>query len=533
MLKKLRSYRWYLAATWKRHYKRLFPFVLIFLGLILVYPFIKQTVRPFYYEFIAPVYKPTLTEGLVGMVNTINPVLAKTDAEKDINSLVFRSLTKNTVKGNPIPDLAASYQIQNDKEYVFLLRNDIFWQDGPKFTAEDVVYTIKIIADPNYHSSYYNIFKDVTAEKISDFQVKVTLKEKYSPFLSFTDFGILPAHIPLNKYRPIGTGGFKVVELKKDQALLKGTNFNILFKFYATRDLAISALKQGEIQSLGGLTANEADDLAAWPNLQIFHHNLNQRYVGLFFNLKDSKMADKNLRQALQMATPKDQIIKDTTNNHAVMANSPLPLDSWVSIYKNLRYQFNLDEAQKVLDKDGWVMSDSGYRRKDNKDLIITITTIDNRSYLDAVAVLQSTWQKIGIKVEKLTVSSSQLKDTILPSSSFQALLTLQEVQADPDQYDQWHSTQIGDSNLVKLSAPKVDKALEDGRRTLDNDQRNSSYLDFQRFLSDEAPVIFLYYPEYYYVVSKKVHGVNLDDMSLPVDRLNGISDWEVVKKFF
>lgn len=531
MIKRLRFFWWYLKAGFSRYNKRLIPFFLIILGLGLIYPFLKQIARPIYYDFISPLQTPIITEGLVGTVKTINPILSSSDAEKDIVKLVFRGLTKNDSQGLPTPDLAQDFKLENEKDYTFRLRDNVFWQDGQKFTADDVVYTLKIIADPNYHSSYYQIFKDAKVSKLNDFNVKISLKEKFVPFTSFTNFGIIPAHIPLSKYRPIGTGEFRVVEATGDHVLLKGTAFNLLFRFYPSQDVALSALKLGEIQALGNLTSVETADLNGWPNLKIYHNDIKQRYVGLFFNLKNDLLADKNLRQALQIATPKADIVKLTTNGEAKEATSSLPLNSWIPIYRNNRYQFNLDEAKRMLDKSGWKENASGLRQKDNKELIITITTLDNRPYLEALAVIKDAWQQIGIKVEKLTVSSNQLVDNILPNSNYQGLLTSQEIASDPDQYDQWHSTQKGASNFVNLSSAKVDKALEAGRQTQDPDQRISHYLDFQRFLSDEAPVIFLYYPEYYYAVSSKVVGISLPPLALPSERFNNIKNWQVTKK--
>jgi len=68
-------------------------------------------------------------------------------------------------------------------------------------------------------------------------------------------------------------------------------------------------------------------------------------------------------------------------------------------------------------------------------------------------------------------------------------------VPADPDQYVYWQSTQEN-TNISNYSSPKIDKLLEDGRKTLDTDARKKIYADFQFYLVDDAPAIFLYYPK-------------------------------------
>jgi peptide/nickel transport system substrate-binding protein len=81
---------------------------------------------------------------------------------------------------------------------------------------------------------------------------------------------------------------------------------------------------------------------------------------------------------------------------------------------------------------------------------------------------------------------------------SFDALLVAQEIPPDPDQYSLWHSTQA--SNISHYKSPKLDKLLEDGRKTLDKEKRKEIYADFQRFLVEDTPAIFLFHPTLYTV---------------------------------
>ncbi|MCS7092795.1 MAG: peptide-binding protein, partial [Patescibacteria group bacterium] len=74
------------------------------------------------------------------------------------------------------------------------------------------------------------------------------------------------------------------------------------------------------------------------------------------------------------------------------------------------------------------------------------------------------------------------------------------DIPLDPDQYSLWHSMQT-ESNISKYANPRIDKLLEDGRVTIDIQERKKIYLDFQRFLLEDAPCVFLYHPEYYSIV--------------------------------
>ncbi|MCL5970297.1 MAG: hypothetical protein M1450_02210, partial [Patescibacteria group bacterium] len=105
-----------------------------------------------------------------------------------------------------------------------------------------------------------------------------------------------------------------------------------------------------------------------------------------------------------------------------------------------------------------------------------------------------SDWKKIGLGTE------IKIENTI--PSDFDILLATQEIPPDPDQYPFWHSTQIN-TNITNLANPKIDKLLEDGRVIQNLDERLKIYADFQRFIAEESPVAFLYYPRVYEVKRK------------------------------
>ena len=82
-------------------------------------------------------------------------------------------------------------------------------------------------------------------------------------------------------------------------------------------------------------------------------------------------------------------------------------------------------------------------------------------------------------------------------------LLAFWKLPADPDQYFFWHSTQVKGGNITGLKNVRIDKLLEDGRKTLNPADRKKEYVDFQKILADELPAAFLYYP-YSYTVERK-----------------------------
>ena len=129
------------------------------------------------------------------------------------------------------------------------------------------------------------------------------------------------------------------------------------------------------------------------------------------------------------------------------------------------------------------------------KDRKIVLTTLPNFQNLAEKVV--NDWKKIDFQVE-----IKQIDNFDPGSNDFQALIAGQKVSADPDQYTLWHSTQ-DKTNITKIKSPKIDKLLEDGRKTVDLEKRKVVYQDLQRALADEMPAIFLYNPESLYIVKK------------------------------
>jgi len=241
------------------------------------------------------------------------------------------------------------------------------------------------------------------------------------------------------------------------------------FVFYSGEKDLINAYKLGEINQIYEIS--NTDPIQNWPKTEINPKILtNQRYIAIFFNT--AKIDNKQLRQALSYATPKPKDKKD----RCLGPISPL---SWAYNPYIKEYNYNATRAKELF--------------KDNEITEINLSVIDRR-LLPQAEEIKSSWQEIlGIKV------NLSIENQIDPNN-FQAVLAFGAIPSDPDQYLFWHSTQTK-TNLTKLNNPKIDKLLEEGRRTLDFQERKIVYQDFQRSLLEEVPAIFLSHPTVYTVI--------------------------------
>lgn len=511
---------------------------------------------------LVPKEKGEYIEGIVGQPRYINPVLAQTnDVDRNLCRLVYSSLFKYDTNGNLIPDLVDRYNISEDGlTYDIFLKKDVKWHDNKPLTSDDVIYTIKIIQDPNYKSPLFSNLQGVKIEKKGLWEIELKLKSAYAPFLHNLTFGILPSHLwngisasnfPLAEYnlKPIGSGPYKFEKFERNtQGEIKSINFiankdyyfkkpyiqRIIFKFYPDLQSAINDLNSGKIDGLEKIYPSEISELS--KNINIYRINL-PRYYAIFFNQTKSKViSDKSAREALRYAVDKKEIISKVLRNEGEIVNSPLLAD-WIEV-SNISYPFDINKAKEILRKNGWEDEDNDgvLEKKIEKETIdfeIELTTVDQKELKEVAEILKNQWEELGIKVNLNIVGDDNIINEFIRPREYQALLFGEILSPEIDPFSFWHSSQKRDPglNLSCYSNERVDNLLEEARQSLDREERVKKYDEFQKIIIEDVPAIFLYTPNYLYPVNKKVKGIELKKLPLPCWRFSNIQNWYVKTK--
>ncbi|CAN5280601.1 peptide-binding protein [soil metagenome] len=377
-----------------------------------------------------------------------------------ISKLISMGLTTLDKSGKAIPGLAEKWEASDSgKIWTFHLNKNLHWQDGTNITANDINYN----------------FSDAKVSKPDKYTVVFTLTTAFAPFP-------VSVSTPIYKTGLLGVGNWRVTGLTlagtyvETLTLQDIQNNQEIFKFYPTEDRAKLAYELGGIDKLNNLINPTPFD--KWNVVNLVKETNTQQYVGVYFNTADNLTADKDFRQALNYAIDKSEW-KD------MRAFGPLSPDSWAYNPSLKPYEFDLDHAKELI-------KDSKIDPKDKKDLKIKLTTIPD--LLPLAEQIAKTWKEAGIETT-VQVSAYRPED-------YQAYLAVYPIPNDPDQYFNWHHTQT-QSNLTKYNNPRIDKLLEDGRLETNETKRKAIYFDFQKFLVEDSPAAFLYYPSYY-SVSKK-----------------------------
>ena len=534
-------------------------------------------------------------EGVVGKPQFINPLLCSfNEPDRDICALVFNGLVKFDERGMPRPDLASSWTISQGDDnygliYTFHLRDDVTWQDGQPFTADDVVFTIRLLQDPSFpgRPDIGALWRSVEVVKIDDRTVQISLREPFAPFLDYAAVGMLPVHIlsgvgpgklldhPFNR-QPVGTGQFRVKEFVDEpgrpQRIVLETNpryfgrqpyiNEVEFKYYATAAEAFEAFRAGEVHGLSPITAADLDLVRDTPALNLFTAPLSGLSL-IFLNTNDPNLPffqEEDVRKALLLALDRQAIVDGVLGAQAIVANSPFHLNSWAYDPDTPPIEQDVARARQLLHRAGWVPAGdaSGSVSGGNGDLTpeadspvaprieargsdtlrlkngvpLSFTLLVSSDQVGVARAVANQWRVIGVRAEVRSVQVG-LASNFLQARQYQAALANVVFESpDPDPYPFWHETKASaGQNYSQFKDRDVSEVLEAARRVVDADRRAELYRRFAQMFNEKVPAIVLYYPVYSYGVSQRIRGVQLGPLLTPADRLQTLADWFVIER--
>jgi peptide/nickel transport system substrate-binding protein len=497
-------------------------------------------------------------EGIASQPRYINPVIAQTsDADQDIVELVYSGLMSYDDEGKLVKRIATDYKIEDDgKRYVVTLRQGVKWHDGEELTADDVLYTVQTIQDPGYKSPLRANWLSVEPAVIDRYTISFTLKKSYFGFLENLTVGILPKHIwegvtpdkfLLSDYNlnPVGSGPYRYYDMEKDssgnilslelrafQDYFDGVPYipKFIFSFYPDQETLLTAYNKKEVLGIHSITPSEQGRVNELKSTSTYRIAI-PRVFSVFINTTKSKpLAYDEVREALSFATDRDAIIKDVLKGEGVVAQSAfLPfMEGFASDIATP--SFDLARANEILDKADWKRGDDGIRSKDDTALEIELAIPTWPEIEQTAELLKNQWSAVGVRVNIVPFSPADLQKNAVKNREYQAMVFGQASQLASDPYSFWHSSQKADPglNLGLFDNKDADVLLEGLREEMDETTRRADYNSFQKILASEHPAIFLYSPNYLYIVSNTVKGVNVSRMNSPSYRLSNANRWYI-----
>ncbi len=503
----------------------------------------------------------TFSEAAAGDPAWVNPLLANTQADRDLSSLVYSGLTRLDEFGQPVPDLAQSWDISEDGlTYTFNLRPGVTWHDGEPFTAEDVAFTMSLLRAPDFPGPpELGIFwRTVETYAVNDSTIQFVLTQPLAAFPEYARIGILPAHWlagiapadldndPFN-LDPVGTGplqwdyieeGNRTTEVHLSpysdfyDSQRRITLNEVVFRFYANSNRAFQSVDGVEAQAMGGLTPEQVEAALTSPGLNVYASQL-PVYGAVIFNQQNESLPffqEQEVRLALIMALNRRGIVNSALSGQAVRSDSVVLPGTWAYNSNLTPVPYNPNQADQLLTEAGWTRQ-GGERLRGEERLKFSLLVSSRTTDQELGKAMIEQWQEIGVQVDLEVVDIDERMDR-LESGTFDAALVefSQGGLADPDPYPFWHESQTGEGqNYSGLVDHDISEALEIARKDMNGVRRAEMYRYLQQLFNEHGAAVLLYRPVYHYAVSCQISGVQPIIMADPSDRFRNMHEWRIV----
>jgi peptide/nickel transport system substrate-binding protein len=480
---------------------------------------------------------------------TFNPLLVEDDASETVRYLTGGVLVRANRQTQQLePELAVSWKLSKDgRQITFQLRKGLFFSDGTPFSAADVAYTVQQMMDPALHSPTGDAFRSgagaVDAKVLSPDQIAITFPAPVAGLAQlFDQVAILSAHSP-NKDKAV-LGPFMVADYKPGAMLLLKRNPNywkmdaqghklpyldvIRMDIQPNRDIEVLRFKRGELDLINSLDSEYFDRLAstspnlvhdAGPSLDSEQMWFNQVAKAPIPDYKRKWFRSTNFRRAVSLAISREDISRVVFNGHARPALGPISQANKFWFNHELQPDlYSPDVALSKLQLDGFRLQNGTLRDAGGNSVEFSIITNAGNKYRERMAVMiQQDLQKIGIKVNVVTLDFPSLIERISQSFSYEAaILGLTNVDLDPNgQMNVWLSSSENHQWNPQEKSPEtsweaeIDKLMREQASSSDPHKRKKSFDRVQQIVAEQAPFIYLVNRNALSAVSTSVHGAS------------------------
>ena len=476
----------------------------------------------------------TLIDAMLGEPSSLISMIAGEAPSSAITANIFNKLLKYNKNLDIEGELATSWLVSTDQKTItFKLKPDLKWADGKPLTSADVLWTWQAITDDKNGSPYASDFQLVKkAEAPNPLTFSVTYSEPYAPALdSWAGLQVLPKHLLEGKdlhttafaRKPIGSSYYQLdnwatgenIKLSRNptSALGPANIDKLVSRIIPDTSAQFLELMAGNIDSMSLDPTQFSRIVPARPKLNEklnLYKELGSGYTYMGFNLKHKPFDDVRVRQAINYAIDKQEIIDGVYLGLGINIASPYKPGTRWSNPKLQPYPYDPEKAKVLLKEAGFVPNSEGILTRDGKALSFEIITNQNKEREKSAVLIQRRLKAVGIDVKIRSIEWASFISRFIKTGDFDVVVLGWSLGLDPDQYSIWHSSQQGGDkfNFIGYGNPKVDKLLEQGRTELNPDKRQVIYHEFAKELLHDSPVIYLSAGYGLSAIHKRVKGI-------------------------
>ena len=478
----------------------------------------------------------TFIDAMTGEPSSLIYMVAGESASATITANIFNKLLKYDKNLDLEGELAQSWQVSEDQKTItFKLKPNLKWADGQPLTSADVLFTWRLVTDDKTQSPYASDFQLVKKAEAPDIQTfSVTYDKAYAPALdSWSGLQVLPKHLLEGKdlhttgfaRNPVGSHYYKLdswvtgenLKLSKNpNSVLGPANINhLVTRIIPDNSAQFLELMADNIDSMGLDPIKYSRIIPARPELKeklALYKELGNNYTYLGFNLKHKPFDDKRVRQAINYAIDKQEIIDGVLLGLGESVASPYKPGTRWSNPALKPYPYDKNKAIALLKEAGFSdKNGDGILYRDGKPLSFEILTNQNKEREKTAVLVQRRLKDIGIEVKIRSIEWASFISRFIKTGDFDAVILGWGLGLDPDQYSIWHSSQQkpGQFNFIGYNNPKVDQLLEAGRLELNPDKRMNIYHEFASVLLEDSPIVYLSAGYGLMAINKRVYGID------------------------
>lgn len=512
---------------------------------------------------------------------TLNPIYAFGLNEGVITDHLFLYLldlkwNENIGDVEAFPMLAEKWQWNSDSTSIDIyLRKDAKWSDGKTVSAYDVVYSFDIYSDQQVQSRFYGMFKNFYHFENGevDLEKTFTVKDSFHLSINFLPdkvislfdlaFPIIPKHIYENinrseiqtaeiNFNPVTSGPYKLKKWERNQFIILEANRDcslfdkemikeIIFKVTPDYNSMLTQLKKGEIDFTEDIRPSDAKQLSSQKNLKINSvkgrqydyvgwNNIDGKYFSETKKIKPHKFfGDKKVRQALSYAINRKEILEQYLLDFGSLCNSPIS-EIFVNEFDSslTGFEYNPYKAKILLQEAGWIDKNrNGILEKGNTEFLFTLHIPSGNPLREyAATIIKNNLKQVGIEVKVEKLEFGVLMDGLL-NRKLDAWILAWFIPLPNELKSYWYSdltqTQM---NFAGYQSAEADKIILELEKKHSREDYIKLMKEFQRVISDEQPVTFLYWFDNIVCYNKRIKNITIN----PFGAIQRIWEWRIEK---
>lgn len=455
-------------------------------------------------------------------VDSLNPLLTYNEQVSNLLGLIYEPLVKIGKNDLLETSLATEWAGKSDTSWIIKLRRGVKWHNGNDFTADDVVFTFKLLASGDVSSPYTNNLNYVTSiEALDDYSVLVNLSKKDEFFMYKLTFPIIPQHYfkngdILNESKnniPVGTGPYKYISSNVSKDVLKleynnawwnkveAVRLNRIYLYkYSTYGEAIKAYKSAEVDLIVTTMADWEKKFGTIGN-NIYSYE-SSVFDTIVPNTKKIALSDASVRKAMLFAINRENIVTKVFNSNATVTDMPIHTRS-KNYMSSIQSDYDLDKAKQILINAGWTWNNSWSKEISGSLCSLKFTLLVNNDNDEHVATAEAIKENLAdlgvaitIKQQEWSVYQKSIKDgnfdLALASFDMKNELTIIDI-----------LDESSGINYSKYSSEKMNEAISNIR----NNFSTSNMENILNVYKADTPYIGLYFRNNTILTNKSVKG--------------------------